>query len=119
MEPSVSIIVPVYNAGKTISRCVDSILKQTCRDFELLLIDDGSTDHSGAICDDYQARDSRVRVFHQQNSGVSAARNLALREAKGEYLQFVDSDDWITPDATASLLRAARDNDCDMVIADF
>lgn len=119
MEPSVSIIVPVYNAGKTISRCVDSILKQTCRDFELLLIDDGSTDHSGAICDDYQARDSRVRVFHQQNSGVSAARNLALREAKGEYLQFVDSDDWITPDATASMLRAARDNDCDMVIADF
>ena len=119
MKPLVSIIVPVYNAEKTIARCVDSILKQTCRDFELLLMDDGSSDGSGSLCDSYGERDPRVRVFHQQNSGVSAARNLALAQARGEYLQFVDSDDWITPDATATLLRAARENQCDLVIADF
>ena len=119
MTPTVSIIVPVYNAVNTIGRCIESILNQEYSDFELLLVNDGSADGSGAICDAYADRDSRVRVFHQVNSGVSASRNLALDHAKGDYLQFLDSDDWITPDATSSLVRAAETNRCDLVIADF
>lgn len=119
MGPTVSIIVPVYNAERTIRRCIDSILAQQYTDFELLLVDDGSGDSSGAICDAYAAQDARVRVFHQENAGVSAARNLALDQAQGVYLQFLDSDDWITPDATSSLVRAAETQHCDLVISDF
>lgn len=119
MNPIVSIIIPVYNAEGTLPRCVDSILNQTFTDFELLLVDDGSADASGAICDCYAAKDSRVRVFHQANSGVSASRNLALDQARGDYLQFLDSDDWITPDATSCLVRAMEGGPCDMVISDF
>lgn len=91
----ISIIVPVYNAEKYLHRCVDSILAQTFTDFELLLINDGSKDSSGAICDEYAALDSRVRVFHKENGGVSSARNMGLDNAKGEWITFVDSDDWI------------------------
>lgn len=119
MIPTVSIIVPVYNAERTIRRCIESILNQEYTDFELLLVDDGSLDASGAICDEYAARDSRVQVFHKANSGVSSSRNLALDRAQGTYLQFLDSDDWITPDATRSLVRAMEDGPCDMVISDF
>ena len=86
MNPTVSIIIPVYNAENTVGRCIDSILNQDYTDFELLLVNDGSSDGSGAICDAYAARDSRIRVFHQANSGVSASRNLALDHAKGMYL---------------------------------
>lgn len=119
MIPTVSIIVPVYNAERTIRRCIESILNQEYTDFELLLVDDGSLDASGAICDEYAGRDSRVQVFHKANSGVSSSRNLALDRAQGTYLQFLDSDDWITPDATRSLVRAMEDGSCDMVISDF
>ena len=117
--PGVSIIIPVYNAEKTLERCVDSILSQDFRDLELLLIDDGSRDGSPDICDRYAERDSRVRVFHKENGGVSRARNLGLSEAGGRYIQFVDSDDWIAHDATAELFSAAESQDCDMVICDF
>ncbi len=117
--PSVSIIVPVYNAEKTIERCVNSILNQTYKDFELLLLDDGSTDGSGMICDDYAKRDVRVRVCHKENSGVSDTRNQGIDMAEGEYLQFVDSDDWIIPEATGFFFRAAAEHGCDMVIGDF
>lgn len=117
--PSVSIIVPVYNAEKTIERCVNSILNQTYKDFELLLLDDGSTDGSGMICDDYAKRDGRVRVCHKENSGVSDTRNQGIDMAEGEYLQFVDSDDWIIPEATGFFFRAAAEHGCDMVIGDF
>ena len=119
MSPKISIIVPIYNAQKTIERCIDSILNQDFSDFELILIDDGSKDNSGKICDTYAGKDQRVRVIHKENSGVSASRNLALREAKGEYLQFLDADDWITPNATRLLVESMETNDCDMVIADF
>lgn len=119
MVPTVSIIVPVYNAVRTLGRCVESILNQQYADFELLLVDDGSKDGSDLVCDAYAKRDSRIRVFHKENSGVSDARNLALDHAQGIYLQFLDSDDWITPDATSSLVRAAEANTCDLVIADF
>ena len=118
-NPTVSIIVPVYNSEGTISRCLDSILKQEYTDFEALIIDDGSTDHSGDICDQYAARDERLRVIHKKNSGVSASRNLALDLARGTYLQFLDSDDWITPNATKLLVEAALQYHCDMVISDF
>ena len=95
--PVVSIIVPVYNAEKFLHRCIDSILAQTYQDFELLLIDDGSKDSSGAICDEYAAQDARVRVFHKENGGVSSARNVGLDNARGEWITFVDSDDYTYP----------------------
>ena len=119
MNPAVSIIVPVYNAETALRRCIESILHQSCADFELLLVDDGSKDDSGAICDEYAAKDSRIRVFHKENGGVSAARNLALDVARGKYLQFLDSDDWVVPDATLLLLRAAEEHGADLVISDF
>ena len=119
MSPTVSIIVPVYNAEHTIGRCIESILNQEYTDFELLLVDDGSTDTSGAVCDGYAAVDSRVQVIHKENTGVSASRNLALDRARGTYLQFLDSDDWITSDATSSLVRAMESGPCDLVISDF
>lgn len=103
-SPKISVIVPVYNAGKWLQRCIDSILAQTFTDFELLLIDDGSTDNSGAICDEYAEQDSRIRVFHKPNGGVSSARNLGLDNARGEWITFVDSDDWIISAYLSSLL---------------
>lgn len=117
--PLVSIIVPVYNAEKTLGRCVNSILNQEYRDFELLLLDDGSTDGSGRLCDDYAGKDPRVRVVHKANSGVSDTRNRGIAQAKGKYLQFADSDDWLTPESTKFLVQAITEHRCDMVIADF
>ncbi len=119
MTPTVSIIVPIYNAEKYLSRCIDSVLNQEYTDFELLLVNDGSKDSSGPICDSYAAKDSRIRVIHKENSGVSDSRNLAINQARGTYLQFLDSDDWITPDATKLFVRAATEHHCDLVIADF
>ena len=119
MNPTVSIIVPVYNAQANLNRCIDSVLKQDFEDFELILVYDGSTDHSGCLCDEYAAVDSRIRVVHKENTGVSDSRNTALDLARGTYLQFLDSDDWITVDATSLLVRAAEETQCDLVIADF
>lgn len=119
MNPSVSIIVPVYNAEKYLKRCVDSILSQDFPDFELLLMDDGSTDQSGDICDAYAAGDERVQVIHKENTGVSDTRNRALSLAKGGYIQFLDSDDWIVPEATRLLVASMEQYQCDMVISDF
>ena len=119
MDPMVSIIIPVYNAEATLRRCVLSVLGQQYGDFELLLIDDGSSDGSGGMCDEFARRDARVRVVHKQNAGVSAARNDAMRLARGRYLQFLDSDDWITPDATRLLVTTAQQTGCEMVVADF
>ena len=93
MDILISIIVPVYKVEKYLRRCIDSILAQTYQNIEVLLIDDGSPDNSGEICDEYAERDSRVRVFHKPNGGVSSARNLGLKEAKGQYIGFVDADD--------------------------
>ena len=95
MNPKISVIVPVYKAEKCLHRCVDSILAQTFTDFEVLLIDDGSPDRSGEICDEYAKKDSRVRVFHKENGGVSSARNYGIKQSYGEWLTFVDSDDYI------------------------
>lgn len=112
----ISIIVPVYKAEKFLHRCVDSILDQSYTDFELLLINDGSPDNSGAICDEYAAKDSRVRVFHKENGGVSSARNLGLDNAKGEWVAFVDSDDWIDP---IYLEKLIKDINSDWVIGGY
>jgi glycosyltransferase, family 2 len=95
--PKISVIVPVYNTEKWLRRCVDSILAQTYTDFELLLIDDGSTDSSGEICDEYAQQDSRIRVFHKPNGGVSSARNLGLDNSKGDWITFCDADDYVYP----------------------
>ena len=94
--PKISVIVPIYKAEAYLDRCVESILSQTYTDFELILVDDGSPDRSGAICDAYAERDPRVRVIHKENGGVSSARNAGLDLAKGKYVAFIDSDDWIS-----------------------
>ncbi len=117
--PKVSIIVPIYNAEKYVERCIQSILKQTYRDFELLLMDDGSKDSSGEICDRAAAEDSRIRVIHKENSGVSDTRNQALKLATGVYVQFLDADDWITENTTELFVRTMEQGDADMVISDF
>lgn len=94
----ISVIVPVYNVEQYLDACIQSILNQSYSFFEMILVDDGSTDRSGALCDEWQMKDSRIRVFHQENGGLSAARNTGIRYAGGEYICFVDSDDWIASD---------------------
>lgn len=114
--PTISVIIPVYNTEKYLRRCIDSVLAQTYQDFELLLIDDGSEDSSGAICDEYAARDSRVKVFHKENGGVSSARNLGLDNARGEWITFVDSDDYIEE----KFLKSFEGNlDADLVVGNM
>lgn len=103
-----SIIVPVYNIEDCLERCVESIRQQSYRNLEILLVDDGSTDGSGRLCDAFAGRDGRIRVFHKENGGSSSARNLGIREARGEWLGFVDSDDWIDPDMYERLLETAQ-----------
>ncbi|MGN0373001.1 MAG: DNA-deoxyinosine glycosylase [Enterocloster sp.] len=117
--PLVSLIIPVYNAEKYLRRCLDSARAQTFSDLEIILVNDGSTDRSLEICREYMKLDPRFRLIDKENTGVSDSRNKAISAAKGEYLQFMDSDDWLTPDATEILMMAARSLDCDLVIADF
>ena len=114
--PKISVIVPVYNTEKYLHRCIDSILSQTFTDFELLLIDDGSKDSSGAICDEYAAKDNRVRVFHKENGGVSSARNLGLDNATGEWIAFVDADDWVESGYLYSMLCVPE---ADLIMSSF
>ena len=117
-NPKVSVIVPVYNVEKLLQRCIDSILAQTFTDFELLLIDDGSKDKSGEICDEYAAKDSRIRVFHKQNGGVSTARNIGIDKAQGEWIYFVDSDDIVLPSALGTFCSLIY-SDSELVMAGF
>lgn len=107
--PKVSIIVPVYNAEKYLSECVDSLLSQTIEDIEIILVDDGSTDASPAMCDTYAAQDHRVKVIHKPNGRASSARNAGIRAATGEFIAFVDSDDWISPDMYEKMLEPNAD----------
>ncbi len=117
-ELMISIIVPVYNTGKYLSFCIESILSQSYNCFELLLIDDGSTDESGVICDEYAEKDSRIRVFHKKNGGVSSARNLGLDNALGEWVYFVDSDDEVLPGGLQTMVDCISD-DVDIVLAGY
>ena len=111
----ISVIVRVYKVEPYLRRCVDSILSQTYQDLDVILVDDGSPDACGMICDEYAAADSRVRVIHKQNGGLSSSRNAGMRIAKGEYIAFVDSDDWIEPDMYETMIYAAREKNADMV----
>ena len=111
-----SVIVPVYNVEKYLKKCIESILAQSFKDFELILIDDGSTDSSGKICDEYEKRDARIIVIHKTNGGLSSARNAGLDIAKGKYIGFVDSDDWISPQMYEKLILMCEKNDLDMAV---
>lgn len=111
----ISVIVPVYNVEPYLRKCLDSIVNQTYRDLEILVIDDGSTDGSGKICDEYAEYDERIRVFHTVNRGLSAARNLGLDNVTGDWIGFVDSDDWIDPDMYELLLKRALETGADVV----
>ena len=117
--PKISVIVPVYKVEKYLPECIESVLAQTFTDFELILVDDGSPDNSGAICDAYAARDPRIRVFHKENGGVSSARNLGLDHARGEWIAFVDSDDWIEREMYEKLYCAGTENGADFVWCDY
>lgn len=116
--PLISIIVPVYNVASYLSACLDSILSQSFSDFEVQLVDDGSTDGSGPLCDELAAKDPRIVVSHQKNGGVSSARNLALEQAQGEWILFVDADDALLPDGLSELVGGISD-EVDLVMLDF
>jgi len=109
--PLISIIVPVYNIKEYLPRCVASLQAQTYTNIEILLVDDGSTDGTGALCDELAAKDERIRVFHKENGGSSTARNLGLSKAQGEYIGFVDSDDYVEPDMYECLYQALQEQD--------
>lgn len=118
-HPKISVIVPVYNAENYLHRCVDSILAQTFTDFEVLLINDGSTDKSGGICDEYALKDKRFRVFHKDNGGVSSARNLAIENVSGEWVTFLDSDDILPPSSIKSMVEAIQQAKADFYIFNY
>lgn len=117
--PKTSVIVPVYNVAAYVEKCARSVLAQTERDLELLLVDDGSTDNSGALCDRLAKEDPRIRVIHQKNAGLGGARNTGIEAAQGEYLLFVDSDDWLEPGILESSRKAAEKTGADLVFFNF
>ena len=118
MTPVISIIVAVYKAESCLRRCVDSLLAQTFQDYEILLVDDGSPDRSGEICDEYARKDNRVRVFHKENGGVASARQCGMNNARGEYVIHADPDDWVEPNMLEELYGKAKEENADMIICD-
>jgi len=118
-NPLVSIIVPVYNAQKGLSRCLESICSQTYQELEIIVLNDGSTDDSLAICEQFRAKDPRIMVVDKENEGVSRTRNAGLTLAQGDYIQFADSDDALDPDYTQNLVQAALQHNADLVIAPY
>lgn len=119
MLPKISVIIPVYNVEKYLHRCVESILNQTFQDFEIILIDDGSKDNSGQICDDFAQKDKRIKVIHKKNARVSAARNDGIKLAKGKYVSFIDSDDWIEPEMYQVMFNKAEELILDFIMCDY
>lgn len=119
MNPTISIIVPVYKVEKYLHRCLDSIVNQTFTDWECILVDDGSPDDSGKICDEYAEKDKRFRVFHQTNAGVSNARNKGLDEVKGEYITFIDSDDWVDENMIRELYNCMVLHQAEIIVSGF
>lgn len=115
----VSIVVPVYNVEKYLKKCIDSILNQTYKNLEIILVDDGSTDNSGKICDDYSSSDERIKVIHKQNGGLSDARNLGIDNSTGKYITFIDSDDYITNNYIEYLVTILEKNNADISICDY
>ena len=118
-HPLISIIVPVYNVEEYLPRCVESILTQTCKNLEIILVDDGSTDHCGSICDAYKEKDSRIKVIHKSNGGLSDARNAGLDQMTGEYVTCIDSDDFVSPFFVENLWSALEENHCDIASSWF
>lgn len=118
-QPLVSIIIPIYNAEKTLRKCLGRVRAQSYEKIEVLMVDDGSTDHSQDICREYCKKDGRFFLLEQAHRGVAAGRNLAMQQARGQYIQFCDSDDWMTLDATEHLVRAAVQTGCDLITAGF
>ena len=116
MGDLISVIVPVYNVEKYIKKCLDSIIYQTYKNIEIILVDDGSTDNSGIICDVYKERDKRIKVIHKKNNGVSAARNTGIENANGKWISFVDSDDWIDKNYFEILISKIYNNDIDCIL---
>src|SRR5690606_28111374 len=112
----ISINIPIYNAELFLKKCINSVLNQTFENFELLLINDGSTDKSGQICDDYSQKDERIKVFHKKNGGVSSARNFGIRNSSGKLLCFIDADDWIESDYLKNIISK---NNADLVISNI
>ena len=119
MNEKISVIVPVYNVEKYLDKCLESIVHQTYRNLEIILVDDGSSDNCPAMCDEWAGKDKRIKVIHKENGGLSSARNAGLDFATGEYIVFVDSDDWLDTDAVEKLLRAAVENRADIVASGF
>ena len=119
MNPAVSIIVAIYNAEPYLHRCMESLLNQTLHDIEVLLINDGSTDNSGALCDEYAAKDSRIKVFHRTNHGVAATRQFGLEHVTGEYVIHADPDDWLDLDMLEKMYETAKSKKVDVVICDY
>lgn len=118
-RPLISVIVPVYKAEKYLDRCIQSIIDQTYENLEIILVDDGSTDNCPAMCDAWAEKDSRVQVIHKENGGVSSARNMALDCATGDYVTFVDADDWVEPNAVEILLEQAVSTGSDIVVGNY
>lgn len=118
MQPLLSVIIPIYNVEKYLRRCIDSVIKQTYNNLEIILVDDGSPDNSGSICDEYARKDQRIKVIHQENAGLSGARNSGISVANGDFITFVDSDDWIDKDMYSQMLQYQRNNDLDIICAD-
>ncbi len=117
--PKISVIVPIYNVEKYLSRCIESILNQTFTDFELILVDDGSPDKCAIICDEYAIKDNRITVIHKENGGLSDARNAGIDISRGEYLSFVDSDDWIHPQMLEIMYDSAKTQHIDIAICQY
>ena len=114
MNPMISVIVPIYNVEKYLARCVDSIVNQTYKNLEIILVDDGSPDRCPQMCDDYAEKDSRIKVIHKKNGGLSDARNAGMAVATGEYISFIDSDDWIETSMFELLLNNIFQYDCEI-----
>lgn len=119
MNKLVSVIVPVYNVEKYLSRCIDSIINQTYKNLEIILVDDGSPDRCGDICDQYAIKDSRIKVIHKKNGGLSDARNAGINLAKGDYITFIDSDDWIHPKYIETLYDLVKKHNADISVCNF
>lgn len=118
-QPLVSVIIPVYNAEKYLRKCIEQISSQTYTNTEIILVDDGSSDNSLSICREYSAKDSRIRVFTKENAGVSSARNMGMDEATGQWIMFLDSDDWLENNAIEKLVTTASDNEADVVLFEY
>ena len=119
MNDKVSVIVPIYNAEKYINRCIDSIINQSHKNLEIILVDDGSQDNCGKICDEYEVKDKRIKVIHKENGGVSSARNAGLKQVTGDYIAWVDADDYIMPDMYMTMISIVKKANADVVSINY